>query len=91
VAVFAQHRDKVAVVVIDMAMPVMDGPSAINALLHIDPDLPIVAASGLASNVTLAKASVAGVKDFLAKPYTTEALLTLVRKALDRRRAPAAA
>jgi len=34
---------------------------------------------------------VAGVKDFLAKPYTTEALLTLVRKALDRRRAPAAA
>ena len=91
VAVFAQHRDKVAVVVIDMAMPVMDGPSAINALLHIEPDLPIVAASGLASNVTLAKASVAGVKDFLAKPYTTEALLTLVRKALDRRKTPAAA
>ena len=91
VAVFAQHRAKIAVVVMDMAMPVMDGPSAITALLHIEPDLPIVAASGLASNITLEKATVAGVKDFLAKPYTTEALLTLVRKAIDRRKPPVAA
>jgi PAS domain S-box-containing protein len=89
VAVFAQHRKKIALVLIDMAMPVMDGPTAIHALLHIEPDLPIVAASGLASKVTVAKAAVAGVKDFLAKPYTAGALLRLIRKVLDRPDSPA--
>ncbi|HUL53630.1 MAG TPA: PAS domain-containing protein [Opitutaceae bacterium] len=90
VAVFAEHRKKIALVLIDMAMPVMDGPTAIHALLHIEPDVPIVAASGLASNVTMAKAAVAGVKDFLAKPYTGEALLRMIRRVLERSEAPAA-
>lgn len=89
VAVFAQHKKKIALVLIDMAMPVMDGPTAIHALRHIEPDVPIVAASGLASNVTVAKAAVAGVNDFLAKPYTAAALLRLIRKVLDRPDAPA--
>ncbi|HUJ42550.1 MAG TPA: PAS domain-containing protein [Opitutaceae bacterium] len=84
VAVFADHKKEIALVLIDMAMPVMDGPTAIHALLHIEPDVPIVAASGLASNVTMAKAAVAGVKDFLAKPYTGEALLRMIRQVLDR-------
>ena len=90
VAVFAEHKKEIALVLIDMAMPVMDGPTAIHALLHIEPDVPIVAASGLASNVTMAKAAVAGVKDFLAKPYTGEALLRLIRRVLDRSETPAA-
>jgi len=90
VAVFAQHRKEIVLVLLDMAMPVMDGPTAIHALLHIAPDVSIIAASGLASNVTVAKAAVAGVKDFLAKPYTAEALLRLIRKVLDRPDAPTA-
>jgi CheY-like chemotaxis protein len=84
VAVFAEHKKDIALVLIDMAMPVMDGPTAIHALMHIEPEVPIVAASGLASNVTMAKAAVAGVKDFLTKPYTAEALLRLVRRVLER-------
>ena len=89
VAVFAQHKKEIALVLIDMAMPVMDGPTAIHALRHIEPDVPIVAASGLASNATVARAAVAGVKDFLAKPYSAEALLRLIRKVLDRSPRPA--
>ena len=34
VAVFAQHTGETALVLIDMAMPVLDGPTAIHALLH---------------------------------------------------------
>jgi CheY-like chemotaxis protein len=84
VAVFAQHKEKIALVLIDMAMPVLDGPMAIQALLHIHPGVRIIAVSGLASNISVAKAAVAGVRDFLPKPYTAEALLKLLREVLDR-------
>ncbi|MDD2764267.1 MAG: PAS domain-containing protein [Opitutaceae bacterium] len=90
VAVFAQHRENVALVLIDMAMPVMDGPTAIHALLRIQPDLRIIAASGLSSNVSVGKAAVAGVKDFLPKPYSAETMLQLLREVLDRPATPAA-
>ena len=90
VAVFAQHRKEIVLVVLDMAMPVMDGPTAIHALLRIQPDVRIIAASGLASNISVAKAATAGVKDFLPKPYTAEAMLKLIREVLDRPDAPTA-
>jgi CheY-like chemotaxis protein len=84
VAVFAEHKNKTGLVLMDMAMPIMDGPTAIHALLRIQPEVRIIAASGLASNVSVAKAAVAGVKDFLPKPYTAEAMLKLIREVLDR-------
>ena len=90
VAVFAQHREEIVLVLLDMAMPVMDGPTAIHALLRIQPDVRIIAVSGLASNISVAKAAVAGVKDFLPKPYTAEAVLKLIREVLDRPDARAA-
>lgn len=37
VALYAQHRSDIAVVLTDMAMPVMDGPATIIALMSIDP------------------------------------------------------
>ena len=42
-----------------------------------------VAASGLNTNDSLAKASGAGVKHFLTKPYTAETLLTTIRQILE--------
>ncbi len=84
VAVFAQHKDKVAAVLIDMAMPVLDGPVAIQALLRIRASARIIAVSGLASNVSVNKAAVAGAKDFLPKPYSAEALLKMLRLVLER-------
>jgi len=90
VAVFAQHREEIVLVLLDMAMPVMDGPTAIHALLRIQSDVRIIAASGLASNISVAKAATAGVKDFLPKPYTAEAMLKLIREVLDRPDAPIA-
>ncbi len=83
-AVFAQHKDKTEVILIDMAMPVLDGPVAIQALLRIRPNARIIAVSGLASNISVGKAAVAGAKDFLPKPYSAEALLKMLRMVLDR-------
>jgi PAS domain S-box-containing protein len=83
VAIYAQHRAAVAVVLTDMMMPVMDGPLTIHALMRINPEVKIIAASGLVSNGNAAKASGVGVKHFLMKPYTAGTLLKTLRLVLD--------
>jgi CheY-like chemotaxis protein len=82
VGLYARHRDAVAAVLTDMMMPVMDGPALIAALQRIDPGIRIIAASGLSTNGNVARAVHAGVKHFLAKPYTADAMLTLLKEVL---------
>jgi CheY-like chemotaxis protein len=81
-ALYAQHRQDIAVVVMDMMMPVLDGPSTIRALLRMDPGVRIVAASGITSNGGIASALGGGVKHFLPKPYTAEAILKVLQDIL---------
>ena len=83
VAMYAQHRDEIAVVLTDMVMPVMDGAATIHALKRINPRIKIVGASGLNVNGGRTKASEAGIKHFLVKPYTARALLKTIRAILD--------
>ena len=82
IGLYALQRDKVALVITDMMMPVMDGPSLIAALRRINPQVRVIAASGLTANANVARVAIAGVTDFLAKPYSADALLRLIRKAL---------
>jgi len=82
IGLFAANRDKIALVLTDMMMPVMDGPATILALREIDPGIKIIAASGLSANSNIVKSGQLGTKHFLAKPYTTGTMLTTIRKAL---------
>jgi nitrogen-specific signal transduction histidine kinase/CheY-like chemotaxis protein len=82
VALFAVNRENIAVVITDMMMPVMDGLATIAALRQMEPRVRIIAASGLNSNTGIVKAGQAGVKHFLAKPYTTGKMLVTLRNVL---------
>lgn len=82
-ALFAQHREEIAVVITDMMMPVMDGPALIAALQRLNPTVRIIAASGLDARAQLAQVVHFGVAEFLAKPCTAEDLLTTLRRVLD--------
>ena len=75
VGVYALHRTKVAAVITDMMMPVMDGAALIGALHRLDPDLPIIAASGLVINGNLTAGVARDIRLFLAKPYSAASLL----------------
>ena len=79
VAIYAQRRGEIEVVLTDIMMPVMDGQGMIRVLLRINPEIKIVATSGLTANGGLAQTSGSGVKHFLTKPYTAGALLTTLR------------
>ena len=80
VALYAQNRDDVACVITDMMMPFMDGPATIRALQKMNPQVKIIAASGLGGQDKAAEATGGGAQLFLPKPYTAEKLLkTLAR------------
>jgi two-component system, cell cycle sensor histidine kinase and response regulator CckA len=78
IAIYHQHRDTIDVVLIDMMMPVMDGLTTVTAIHQLDPDLPIVAMSGINSVDSVARSKRFGCQYFLPKPYTTENLLQVV-------------
>ena len=80
IGLYALQRDEIAVVLTDMMMPVMDGAALVKALRRINPAVRIVATSGVQGNE--AAAAEAGVKHFLAKPFTAADLLALLRRAL---------
>ena len=83
IAVYAQYREDIAAVITDAAMPFMDGPAAIRALRRLNPEVRILAVSGMAQTGFNAEIVGAGSVLFLQKPFTTEELLTTVRKILD--------
>lgn len=74
IATFLKSAEKPAALITDMMMPNMDGPTLIQALRKIHPDLPIIGASGL-SHQMQAQVNSLGVKHFLRKPYNADALL----------------
>jgi PAS domain S-box-containing protein len=82
VAHYARQGEEIAMVLTDMAMPVMDGPSTIIALRSMNPQVRIIGSSGLASNRSVTRAVGAGIQHFVPKPYTAETMLKTIRTAL---------
>jgi PAS domain S-box-containing protein len=83
VAIYAEKKSDIAVVLTDMMMPIMGGTSLVSVLLRINPEIKIVTSSGLSSHGGMNSFSEAAVKHFLTKPYTAETLLKTMRAVLD--------
>ena len=78
-----QSRDApIAAVIIDMTMPVLGGVPTMRELVRINPDIRIIAASGIHDNEAVAKSVGRQVRQFLAKPFTSEMLLRAVARAV---------
>lgn len=82
VAIFAVRMNEIAAVITDMMMPVMDGAATIQVLMRMQPDVRIIAASGLSANGLMSKAVVSGVRHFLRKPYNAEVMLQALTKVI---------
>jgi len=86
-AQFARRSSEIKAVLLDMMMPIMDGAATIQVLEKMNPNVKIIAASGLVDNAryTSANASIGGVvKAVLAKPYTAGQLLKTIHEVLGR-------
>ncbi|MBD1807023.1 PAS domain S-box protein [Microcoleus sp. FACHB-SPT15] len=83
IALYVQHKDDISLVIVDMMMPSMDGPTTIRTLHKINPNVKIIAVSGLISSAQLTDATNAGIQRFLPKPYTARDLLKTINEVLD--------
>ncbi len=83
IALYTEHQAEINVVLTDMMMPVMDGPTTIRTLQQINPDVKVIAISGLSSSDKLTAAAISGVTSFLAKPFSAKELLQTLNSILN--------
>jgi len=83
-AIYADKKNEIAAVLTDMVMPFMDGPATIRALQRMNPEVRIIAASGLGTGQRAGEGALEGVTVFLNKPYTAEKLLKTLAQVLGK-------
>jgi PAS domain S-box-containing protein len=82
IACLAQHQDQIAAVLMDMMMPELSGQVAIQVLRRINPNLAIIASSGLPLNLLATAADDPDIQASLPKPYTAQDLLATLAQVL---------
>jgi len=82
-AVYAEHRDEITLVLLDLTMPHMDGEQTFRELRLIDPGVRVVMSSGYAQNDITARFAGKGLVGFVHKPYSLAELRDQLRAALE--------
>lgn len=85
-----QMEDPVAAIMTDMKMPGMNGMALFHEVKKRFPQTPVIIMSAFGTIETAVDAIKSGVFDYLVKPFTQEALETVIRRAIsDQEKTPA--
>jgi len=79
---YAQQKEEIDAVIIDMMMPIMDGPATIHALRKINPEVRLIGTSGFIGEGPGARPAEIAPNAFLTKPYSAKKLLRALGEAL---------
>ena len=74
VEVFREHHESLAMVLLDMTMPVLSGEEAFLRFREVNPKVPIVLSSGYNQLEATRRFTGKGLAGFLQKPYTVDEL-----------------
>jgi two-component system C4-dicarboxylate transport response regulator DctD len=74
------------ILITDIRMPGMDGMSLMNRVREIDPDIPVILATGHGDVQLAVTAMREGAYDFIEKPFNSQTLADVAARAIDRRR-----
>ena len=69
VEVFQENHGEIACIILDMAMPGMDGESTFSHLRQVEPEVPVVFSSGYNQDEAFDRLSGRGANAFLQKPF----------------------
>jgi two-component system cell cycle sensor histidine kinase/response regulator CckA len=83
IEMYAQHRDQIDLVLMDMGLPKVGGAEALQRLQSIDPKVKVILASGYISPHVKSEVLKAGVKHFVQKPYVPQEVLRRIRKVFE--------
>jgi PAS domain S-box-containing protein len=82
-ALFRAKPDDFDLVITDMTMPKMTGDKLAQALMEINPEIPVIICTGYSKKISEEKADLLGIKAFAYKPIVRSDLAKTVRKVLD--------
>lgn len=71
------------VVLLDIAMPVMDGISTLKRLKQLDPGARVIMCSALGEQAMIVRAIQLGARDFVVKPFRSERVVSAVTRVLQ--------
>ena len=79
---YADRKDEISLVILDMRLPGMDGPAILKALRRINPGVKAIVSSAYDEREIRRGFNGETVSSILKKPFDAEDLLSTVRKAL---------
>jgi DNA-binding NtrC family response regulator len=79
-------EEKCDIVLTDLKMPDMDGIEVLQKIKEGWPDIEVIIITGYQTVDTAVKSIKLGAFDYIEKPFTPDALLVAVAKAMDRKR-----
>jgi CheY-like chemotaxis protein len=82
IAKFIDNRDKIRLIIMDMSMPIMDGPSAIKVIRKLDKHISIIAASAISSPSLKLNVEEDKIFAVMQKPFVLKELLVAISTAL---------
>lgn len=80
-----RQNDGISVIVLDLQMPVMGGEETLELLHDINPDVPVILASGFDEREVSRRFSGLRPASFLQKPFTAQRLASAVAAVLKKR------
>jgi DNA-binding NtrC family response regulator len=80
--IFRERRQEIKLVLTDMMMPEMDGATLIAALRVLDPAVKVVGITGMSDAAGMSALKTHALAAMLAKPFTIEKLIGVIRQAL---------
>jgi len=81
--IFQKNQERIALALLDVVMPRMNGTDAYARMFAIDPNLPAIFVTGYSADVPLLSPNLNKDLAVLQKPYTRKALGRKVREVLD--------
>ncbi len=83
-SVYAEHKQAIRLIILDLMMPTIDTATIIMTLKRMNPQVQIIAMSGLAPNQSTTESNLSAIQAFLAKPFTIHELLQISYQVIHR-------
>jgi PAS domain S-box-containing protein len=80
--IFSMNKERIKIVILDVMMPHLDGPSTVRAIRSMNANPQIIMMSGIHTNVKLMKELAIPEENFVTKPFTIDMLLKIMVKCL---------
>lgn len=82
---YKKNQDRIQLVILDIAMPIMDGPECFRRLRAINPQLPVVISTGYSDETQTDPLLLSGAVGLLPKPYDLTKMAALIKRPIARK------